>query len=199
MPVGGGDFSFRRRLDGGFTIGPRNTNIAPIVPDSFRLLPQFLPTFLKTWRELRLRVGRQFIEEFAMPRHWALDERSPFERIRILDPAPPQALTRMAFKALAKAFPAFAAGRLTKAWAGLIDTTPDGIPVIDSVDDRPGLFLASGFSGHGFGIGPGGGLLMSQLVRGAAPCVDPTPFRLGRFASRRRASYRRPEAAITGA
>ena len=45
----------------------------------------------------------------------------------------------------------------------------------------PGFFLATGFSGHGFGIGPGAGRLMADLVAGDPPVVDPTPFRFSRF------------------
>jgi glycine/D-amino acid oxidase-like deaminating enzyme len=41
----------------------------------------------------------------------------------------------------------------------------------------------SGFSGHGFGIGPGAGRLMAELVSGATPVVDPAPFRFERFGS----------------
>ena len=63
----------------------------------------------------------------------------------------------------------------------MIDATPDAIPVIGAVEAVPGLFLSAGYSGHGFGIGPGGGRLMSEIVRGVTPCVDPTPFRLSRF------------------
>lgn len=181
MPVGGGDFAFRRRLDGGFTIALRNTNIAPIVPDSFRLLPEFLPTFIKSWRELRLRVGRQFLTEFSMPRRWSLDEHSPFEQIRVLDPAPHQPFNQKALKTLRRAFSAFSAARITHNWAGLIDATPDGVPVIDEIEGWCGLYLASGFSGHGFGIGPGAGKLMAQIVTGETPVVDPDPFRLSRF------------------
>ncbi|KUM28677.1 hypothetical protein AU467_10980 [Mesorhizobium loti] len=39
-------------------------------------------------------------------------------------------------------------------WGCAIDFTPDAVPVIDAVDEIPGLLIASGFSGHGFGIGP---------------------------------------------
>ena len=194
MPVGGGDFSFRRRLDGGFTIALRNTNIAPLVPDSFRLFPQFLPSFIQNWSELKLRVGRRFLTELAMPRSWPLDRRTPFEDIRVLDPAPVEGFNRRARAALIRAFPTFAESRIDRSWAGLIDATPDGVPVIDAVSDVPGLYLASGFSGHGFGIGPGAGLLMAQLLTGAAPCVDPSPFRFGRFARGRRASADRTPA-----
>jgi glycine/D-amino acid oxidase-like deaminating enzyme len=59
--------------------------------------------------------------------------------------------------------------------------TPDSLPVISAVDALPGFFLATGFSGHGFGIGPGAGRLAADLTAGDAPCVDPTPFRYSRL------------------
>lgn len=183
MPIGGSDFAFRKRLDGGFTIALRNKSIVPITPDSFRLLPDFFPTLIKSWGELSLRVGQQFLSELAMPRHWPLDQESPFEKIRVLNPAPHEPYKLRALKAVARAHPAFSTARITHSWGGLIDATPDGVPVIDAVDDVQGLFLASGFSGHGFGIGPGAGLLMAQIIAGDAPVVDPAPFRLNRFRS----------------
>ena len=51
-------------------------------------------------------------------------------------------------------------------WGGLIDVTPDAVPVISAVDALPGFYLATGFSGHGFGIGPGAGKLMADIVTG---------------------------------
>ena len=50
---------------------------------------------------------------------------------------------------------------------------PDAVPVISAVDSLPGFFLATGFSGHGFGIGPGAGRLAADLVAGDTPIVDP--------------------------
>jgi glycine/D-amino acid oxidase-like deaminating enzyme len=70
---------------------------------------------------------------------------------------------------------------VVESWAGLMDVTPDAVPVIDQVGHMPGFFVATGFSGHGFGIGPGAGRLMADLVAGDPPVVDPTPFRLARF------------------
>lgn len=61
--------------------------------------------------------------------------------------------------------------------------TPDEIPVISEVQARPGLFVSTGYSGHGFGLGPGAGRLTADLVTGDAPIVDPRPFRLSRFGS----------------
>ena len=66
-------------------------------------------------------------------------------------------------------------------WAGWIDMMPDGIPVISPVETLPGFFLATGFSGHGFGIGPGAGRLAADLITGDPASVDPTPFRYSRL------------------
>jgi glycine/D-amino acid oxidase-like deaminating enzyme len=181
MPVGGGSFSSRRRLDGGFTATMRNANIAPITPDSFRLFADFVPTLVKSWDELKLRVNGRFLEEWRTPRRWADDEISPFERVRILDPQPHDRFNSDGLKHLARAFPGFAGARITQSWAGLVDATPDAVPVIGPVESIPGFYIASGFSGHGFGIGPGAGKLMAEIVTGAPTCVDARPFRLDRF------------------
>jgi glycine/D-amino acid oxidase-like deaminating enzyme len=181
MPVGADNFAFRRRLDGGFSFAMRNADIAPIVPDSFRLFADFVPNLVKRWHELTLRVGSRFIEEWKTPRSWSPDAISPFEQVRILDPVPIDRLNREGLSHLVKAFPAFAEARIAQSWAGLIDVTPDAVPVIGSVNSIPGFCIASGFSGHGFGIGPGAGQLMAEIVMGLNTSVDPSPFRFDRF------------------
>jgi glycine/D-amino acid oxidase-like deaminating enzyme len=140
-----------------------------------------LPILRKERKRIRLRLGRRFVEEARLPSRWALDEASPFERIRILDPEPAADLLEAGLGNLRAAFPAFAAATTRQRWAGLIDATPDAIPVISAVESLPGFFIATGFSGHGFGIGPGAGRLMADLVTGASPIVDPAPFRFARF------------------
>ena len=70
---------------------------------------------------------------------------------------------------------------IASAWAGYIDSTPDGVPGVGEVPEVPGFILAAGFSGHGFGIGPGAGHLIADLVTGAEPIFDPAPFKPGRF------------------
>ena len=182
--VGGADFAFRRRADGGYTIAQRNAMEAAIVPDSFRQFRRFLPALLKQRRELRLQVDpRQFMDEWRTPRRWAMDAPSPFEAVRVLDPKPSQANLDAGRANLVRAFPGFAEMQVTESWGGMVDVTPDGVPVIGPVPDVAGFFLASGFSGHGFGIGPGAGRLMADLVTGAPPIVDPAPFRFERLAA----------------
>ena len=183
LAVGGRDWAFRRRADGGYTVAQRNNMLTPIVPDSFRLLPQFAGSFVENRRELKLRLDGRFLAEWRTPRRWSLDAASSFEAVRVLDPAPDAASLAFARKQLARAFPAFGGMQVTGAWGGMIDVTPDGVPVISAIPAIPGFHLASGFSGHGFGIGPGAGRLMADLVAGDAPLVDPAPFRFARFAA----------------
>ncbi len=181
VAVGARDFAFRRRADGGYTVARRGANITRIVPDSFRLFVDFMPAYRKSWRELRLRIGKSFVDDWRVPRRWALDAVSPFEKVRVLDPAPNEGVLAEARRNLAAAFPAFRQMQEAETWGGLIDVTPDAVPVIAPVAQKPGFFIATGFSGHGFGLGPGAGRLMADLVSGAQPVVDPLPFRLERF------------------
>ena len=99
----------------------------------------------------------------------------------MLDPMPHFKNLRAAFLELGRRFPAFARARIVNCWAGYIDSTPDLVPVISPTDALPGLLIATGFSGHGFGIGPGAGHLAADLVTAATPIVDPSPFRLSRY------------------
>nr|WP_321524782.1 FAD-binding oxidoreductase [uncultured Cohaesibacter sp.] len=181
MPVGGGDFAFRETLDGAFYVALRNYNIAPLTPDHFRLFLDYLPVLMKSWRELNVRLTGLFFSELKVPRSWSLNEETPFEKVRILDPAPHMPFNIRALTTLRTAFPNFAPARITHNWAGIIDTTPDAVPAIGPIEQVPGLYIASGFSGHGFGIGPGAGELIAEIVRGVKPAVDPKPFRFDRF------------------
>jgi len=184
--AGASDFSFRKRLDGGYTVARRNISISQIVPDSFRLFADFAPALRTSWHELRLRIGRSFIDEWRVPRRWQLDSVTPFEQVRVLDPVPTRSLVDEGLANLRRAFPIFEGVQIAGSWAGLIDTTPDAVPVIGQLDALPGFFLATGFSGHGFGICPAAGQLTADLVRGTAPLVDPRPFAPSRFARLRR-------------
>src|SRR5207248_2253787 len=128
-----------------------------LVPDSFRLFPEYLPSIRLHWKKLRFRVGRRFIEEWQTPRKWALDRESPFEAMRVLDPEADPFVLERARASIAESFPAFRNVAVAESWGGMIDVMPDAIPVISAVDTLPGSFIATGFSGHGFGIGPGAG------------------------------------------
>jgi glycine/D-amino acid oxidase-like deaminating enzyme len=188
-PLGGGPevsvrgrgFGLRKRLDGGYNIAYGLSNEAQIVPDSFRYLFDFLPRLMIERKSIRLRVGKRFLQEALDARSWAMDGISPFERTRILDPQVIQSDMDAALRNLRAAFPVFDNVQIVESWGGLIDATPDAVPVISAVSELPGFFLSTGYSGHGFGIGPGAGRLTAEIVMGDTPIVDPTPFSFNRL------------------
>lgn len=182
IAVGAPDFSFRKRLDGGFTITQRGRLDAPLTPDHLRIGMRYLPQLRAQRDAIKIGFGRAFWRDLATPRRWSNSQPSPFERERITDPLPNHDLNAEALRNLRAAWPVFEAARIAQSWAGTIDVTPDSDPVIAPVAQIPGLTLASGFSGHGFGTGPAAGHLAADLISGHAPIVDPTPYRLDRFA-----------------
>ena len=77
--------------------------------------------------------------------------------------------------------PAFEGSRLTDSWVGPYDITPDWNPVLGPAPGLPGLYLAYGFSGHGFKMAPAIGRCVAQSLLGEAPDVDLEPYRPERF------------------
>ncbi len=175
------DLGYRKRRDGGYTIARGSGYIVPLVPDSLRYLGEFLPTIRHEAASLRPRLNAQSLRELRGPRQWSFDQRSPFETTRVLDPAPNKTINREALEAMIRLYPRFRDVPIVQEWAGYIDATPDAVPYISKIDDIPGLTVATGFSGHGFGIGPGAGQLAAQLATDQTSAVDATPFRATRF------------------
>jgi len=175
------ELGYRRRLDGGYTINAASGFGFPLVPDSFRFMADFLPLLRREWKTFRPLLNEQAWREWRTARPPRLDAPGVFEHVRILDPATNPALNARAMRAMATLNPAFKDVPILQEWAGYIDVTPDLNPYIDAVEAVPGLVVATGFSGHGFGIGPGAGRLSAELALDETPCVDPRPFRLSRF------------------
>lgn len=181
IAVGAPDFSFRKDHSGGFTITQRGGFIAPLALDSLLLARQFAPVLRKEWRQIRLSLGRHFLDDLALPRRWQPTGPSPFEKQRTINPDVSEALNAEALANLRAAWPVFKDAQVARSWAGMIDITPDANPVIAPVDAISGLILASGFSGHGFGTSPAAGGLAADLAMGTRPIVDPAPYTLSRF------------------
>jgi glycine/D-amino acid oxidase-like deaminating enzyme len=78
-------------------------------------------------------------------------------------------------------FPKFASLATATQWGAGIDSMPDALPVIGTESTLDGFYLSTGFSGHGFGIGPGSGELIADIIAGDKPRVDPSPYRYERL------------------
>uniref|UniRef100_C5CTU9 FAD dependent oxidoreductase n=1 Tax=Variovorax paradoxus (strain S110) TaxID=543728 RepID=C5CTU9_VARPS len=173
--------SATRRNDGRYALAISGRARVDPTGQFMRFAPQFVPMFAKRWRNLRpggLEAIRSGHETLA---RWRLDAPTPMERVRILDPKPDLPTVRETHRRAIELLPQLREAKITHAWAGYIDSTPDGVPGIGEVPGMPGFILAAGFSGHGFGIGPGAGHLIADLASGAEPIVDPAPYRPGRF------------------
>lgn len=182
IAVGAPDFSFRKHKDGGFIVTQRGALDASLTLDHLLLARAYLPAIRAQRSYLRVSLGRDFLADMALSRRWKLDQVSPFERVRVKDPSPNLKLNEEALLNLRAAWPAFQSARVEQAWAGTIDVTPDSNPVIGPVAKLPGLMLATGFSGHGFGTSPAAGQLAADLITGHTPIIDPAPYRFERFA-----------------
>jgi glycine/D-amino acid oxidase-like deaminating enzyme len=178
--IGATGASLRRRVDGGYTVARSGAARFDLTPAAFRHFAAFAPMAAAQAHILKIRLGRAFVGPLGR-RRWAADEPSPFERWRVLDPKPDHALLDATLAEATRLHPALGPLKSVERWAGMIDVTPDEVPVIDACVEAPGLVIATGCSGHGFGLGPGVGLLAGQLATGAAPIVDPAPFRGDRF------------------
>lgn len=181
-PLSTPDFILTPLLDGGYLVAAKARGRLELTPAGIRYARQFLPSLRKNWKMVELRLGRSFFEgPDALHGRWSFDRPTVFERMRVLEAKPKASIVKPAIAAIVAAYPELAGIQAARLWAGWIDSTPDAVPVISRVAALPGLVVAAGFSGHGFGIGLGAGRLAADLAAEAQPVVDPAPFALSRF------------------
>ena len=169
-------------LDGGYIVAAKARTRIEITPAAIRYAARFGRSLLANRKVVELRMGRSFFEgPDTIHRKWRFDRETVFERIRVLNAKPNLALVEPALRDIVAACPELEGIQAARVWAGWIDLTPDVVPVIDALAVLPGLTVATGLSGHGFGIGPAIGELAAQMATGVTPLVDPSAFRLARF------------------
>ncbi|WP_224815730.1 FAD-binding oxidoreductase [Hasllibacter sp. MH4015] len=175
--------AMRPRDDGGYTLAPAAFGELFLGPDTLRHLRRYLPLALTGEFDVHLRppAPRGYPDAFSTPRHWRADEQSPFERMRVLNPSPNAEKVAEVKRRFAQAYPKVGSVPQQIAWAGMIDVLPDVVPVVDHVAACPGLIVATGMCGHGFGIGPAFGRILADMVQGRDPGHDLSRFAMARF------------------
>jgi glycine/D-amino acid oxidase-like deaminating enzyme len=170
--------SFRPKQDGSFYIGNGYRGAGAdydITINSFRNLRYFLPAYRTNWRLLRITLGREFLSQLRA----AL---SPEGAARPLpEPLPNRRKIQHNIGRFRELLPHLGGIGLARSWAGRIDLTPDVIPIIDKPLEGKSLFIACGFSGHGFALGPSVGKQLSEWVLDGRPSIDLRSFRYRRF------------------
>ncbi len=102
---------------------------------------------------------------------------------KTFDQTTPAASIAQLARGAARIVPALEGANILRTWAGTLENTPDKVPIISPVDSIKGYILASGFSGHGFCLGPIAGKLLSELIVDGEPSLPLHEFRLSRFAA----------------
>ncbi|MCC7047770.1 MAG: FAD-binding oxidoreductase [Alphaproteobacteria bacterium] len=173
--------SVTRRSAGAYTLAISGRARVDPTPQKLRFARSFVPMFARRWRSLAPGTLEAWRSGFETTGRWRTDHATPMERQRILDPTPDERQIADTYSRAVDLLPALKGAPIAAAWAGYIDSTPDGVPAIGEVDGVPGLVLAAGFSGHGFGIGPGAGQLIAGLATGTSNPIDPQPYRPNRL------------------
>jgi glycine/D-amino acid oxidase-like deaminating enzyme len=179
--VWGPGVAFRQRRDGAFTIAAGGALDHDVTLDSLRQLRFFLPNFWKNKALFRFHVGRPLLESLAAALPGSAARRQPLVWDRDLEPRPNAVKVQRSLAELQRVLPALPPLGIARSWAGYIDAAPDLVPVLGEVAQRKGLLLATGFSGHGFAMGPIAGRLVSEMILDGKPSLDLTAFRFSRF------------------
>ena len=177
--VWGPGVAFRQRPDGRLNLAAGGATDHDVTLESLRHLRLFLPNYWKNRKLFRFHVGAPLWRDLgrrvpgAAPRP-ELDGGG--------EPVPNPDKVRRSLEEFRRLFPALPGLAIERSWAGYIDTTPDVVPVLGSVPSLGGLIVATGFSGHGFAMGPIAGRLVTELIVDGKPSLDLHGFRFTRFA-----------------
>jgi glycine/D-amino acid oxidase-like deaminating enzyme len=171
--------AFRQRRDGSMNVATRSAD-HDLTVDSLLDGARFMGQFRRNRRDLRVHLRRLFLDTLA--RRFSQDAFAcELTRLRTLDPEPNHATLARVLTEVRRVLPGAGDARIERSWAGYIDMTPDMLPVIDRLECPSGLVLATGLSGHGFGMGPIVGRLVSELVLEGRASMDLGAFRFARF------------------
>ncbi|MFC5750141.1 NAD(P)/FAD-dependent oxidoreductase [Actinomadura rugatobispora] len=176
--------AFRQRPDGRLVVSTGGGGEVDLTLETMIQARRFLPAFRHNARRLRLRVNGAALHDLR--RRFGAELPDP-------EPRPTYGRVRDSMLRLREAVPALSSVRCERAWAGQIDSTPDALPVVDRLPDPAGLVVATGFSGHGFGLAPAIAESVADLVVGAPPRHETGTFRFSRFAE---GDFKAPDAIL---
>ncbi|MFH1604785.1 MAG: FAD-binding oxidoreductase, partial [Pseudomonadota bacterium] len=140
--------------------------------DALRHLKLFLPRLMENQRLVNIRVGSALLRSLKGGIR-SDPEAEPVVNDRIID---------YNMRGFRGRFPHLGDLGVMRCWAGQTDVTPDMIPVIGATAGVANFYVAAGYSGHGFALGPVSGKLISELMLTGKSSIDLSAFRPSRFA-----------------
>lgn len=174
--------AFRQRSNGSLYVAGGARGGIDLTLDSFRYARYFLPNYLKNRSIFTMQVGRRLLRDIrqtiGFPRNGDLP---PFAQAGDIEPTPNLKLAQKSRDNFMKLFPSLGPVRIRRVWAGYIDSLPDALPVLGESGHVQGFIFATGFSGHGFAMGPIVGRLMSELIIDGQTSIDISQLSFDRF------------------
>jgi glycine/D-amino acid oxidase-like deaminating enzyme len=175
------DISLRQKPDGSNYVGRMGPSEYDLTADSFRFAKEFLPTHIGNRQILHTRLGTPLWQDIRRVIPGTELHDHPFAEAVGMDPRPNIAVAREGLRRLHRLFPTTSELRVQRTWAGVIDQTPDTVPVIGPTSALEGVVFATGFSGKGFGLGPAVGQIVRDLVTQGTSSIDISPMTFDRF------------------
>ena len=165
------DFGARQRPNGQLSMSAGMNTIVDhyLSLASLRHARTWTGRYLANRRAIRLRVD------------WSrLRGRSPAHAV---ERAANRKLMDASLAAAARMIPRLREVRVTRYWAGVIDMSPDGLPIVDASTGVDGLVVVTGLSGHGLALGPAIGRIAADLASDGRSDRPIDAFALRRFDS----------------
>ncbi|MEE9199221.1 MAG: FAD-binding oxidoreductase [Dehalococcoidia bacterium] len=185
--------SFRPTVDGNILLGAGGK--IPVDHDidlsSIQDFTLFRKGFFQFRKQIKIHVGRPLLNDIMSRLPGTAIHGRFFASTVGVEPEVNWDSIRKMREAFFEHMPHLRGLRFVKTWAGWIDLTPDIIPILGEVPGVKGLILATGFSGHGFALGPITGRVISELVLDGKPSLPLDDFRLSRFKEKGVAAIRR--------
>ena len=173
--------SFRQRPNGNFYVGSSASSVYDVDLEFFRDIRIFWPNFLKNRRNIKINVGKQLVQDIVRAMPWSGTRKHPFAHTVGVEPDPNQDGAATTMRRFHELFPSLESVGVQRVWAGRVDATADAVPVMGEVNIPKGFIFATGFSGHGFAMGPIVGRVISELILEGKPSIDLYALRHSRF------------------
>lgn len=170
--------SFRPNRDGSFVVGNGYRNVRTnhdLTLESLTNLRYFLPAILQNRDQLKITLGAEMLRSLTnkVSRGKAFDP--------LQEPQVDRQKTELNLAEFNRLFPEIGPLEKARQWAGRIDITPDLLPIIDKLNAHENAYVACGFSGYGFAVGPAVGQQLSEWIATGSSRLDLTKFRHARF------------------
>ena len=187
--VWGDGVAFRQKRDGTLYVSGGGRGDYDVDLETFRQVRWFLPNFMRARRNLHVRIGSTLVKDTLRAMPWSGARRRPFAHTVGVEPEPNRRTVESTMRNLKRLVPSLADVGVQRTWAGRIDATPDAVPVLGEAPGVHGFYIGTGFSGHGFALGPGAGFTLAELILDGETSIDIRPLRYSRFEEDDMADY----------